>query len=166
MKLSKMKTDHLFEVLGVVGEELGEFFADSELTDKLEKLNIKDENETSSAFGLRSVKDVSYIMAAINKKYKTGIYNIIGAFKQLPPEQVGDLTIPEVWDQIRESLDDELFLGFFPSLRYWVGRNLFSILLKRDPATVNSSSDTSLENTEPTPQETELPPLETMSESN
>lgn len=151
MKLSEMELDHVFDVIGVAGEELGAFFEDEVITKKLETLNTKADGETVSAFGVRRAKDFAYIIAAVGKKYKKGLYNLVGAFKQVPPESVGNLSLPEMWEQIRDSLNDELFLGFFPSLRSWVGKSLTDMLLKPDLADPSISSDTLSENTKKIP---------------
>lgn len=150
MKLSDMSADHLFDTLGVAGEELGAIFEDTDLVGKIEKINDQGPDESLSAFGLRRAKDVLSVIGSLAKTHRVAVYRIVGEFKKISAEEVGKLSVPELWDQLRESLNDELFLSFFPQLRPWVGKSLSDMLSKPDPARPEPSYDTSLIDTEPT----------------
>lgn len=147
MKLSEMSADHVFDTLGVAGEELGAIFEDSAFTKKVEQMNAKAEDESTSAFGLRRVKDLFFLINSLSKTHRMGVYRIVAAFRKIPAEEVGTLSLPELWEQIRDSLNDELFLSFFPRLKPWVGTSLSAFLLKQDPAKPVSCDATSLRNT-------------------
>lgn len=134
IKLSEMSADHVFDTLAVAGEEIEKILKDESLMKKLSTLNIKDENESVSDFGFRKIKDMMFLVVSFSKTHRMGIYKIVAQFKELSIEEVGKLPLKDIWAQISESFNDELFLSFFPKLRSLVQKKSSNISSKQPPA--------------------------------
>lgn len=132
-----MSADHVFDTLGVAGEELGKIFEDEKIIDKLSILDVKPDDESIATLGLRKIKDMLFLITVFSKTYRIGIYKIIAEFKQTTVEEIGKLPLTEIWAQIMDSLNDELFLSFFPQLRSLVRSESLNILSKQGLAEPN-----------------------------
>ena len=116
IKITQMTTDHVADVLSVAAVELEPILANEQLMKTVVETKLG-EGETPLAYGMRTAKNLFGTVLLFSKTYRKGIYRILAEFAQCTPEEIGKRTLSENWEQIRDSLDDEVFLSFFPSLK-------------------------------------------------
>ena len=116
MKLSKMTLDHVAAVLTTAAIELEPILADKKIMSLSSEI-VQGEDESMLDYGIRVAQTMLGTISLFSDKYLHGIYRILAAFFQCTPEEVGAKPMDEVWAQIMDSFNDEVFLSFFPSLR-------------------------------------------------
>jgi len=116
MKLSQMTNDHFRNVLATAAVELEPILKDKRIaTISLEFKPKKD--ELNIDYGIRIASLMIQTIGHVNKEYVDGIYRLFAAFFQCSPEGFGKMTLADTMAQIKDSLSDEIFVSFFPSLK-------------------------------------------------
>jgi hypothetical protein len=115
MKLSEMSTDHVFDVLTVAAVDLEPILADEKVLSMT--VSVKpNEGESRLELGLRTAQTILNAVLLFSRTYRQNVYRILAAFFKCSPEEIGQKTLKENMEQVRECFNDEVFLSFFPSL--------------------------------------------------
>ena len=116
MKISQMTADHVADVLTTAAVELEPILEDKKLM-SLSTDTKRLDDEPQLDYGMRVAKLLLGTVALFSKTYLQGIYRVLAAFFQCTPDEVGQMPLLEILGQVKDSLNDEVFLGFFPSLK-------------------------------------------------
>jgi hypothetical protein len=116
MKLSAMTTDHVADVLSTAAIELEPILADEKVMTAVAGTK-QSTDENTLEYGMRIAQNLLGTVLLFSKTYRQGLYRILAEFAQCTPEEIGLKTINENWEQIKDCLNDEVFLSFFPSLK-------------------------------------------------
>ena len=116
MKISEMTTGQTLDFLTVAAVELEPILSDEKIMSIPADLSPQ-KDETRAAYGLRVGQKIFVAVALFGGKYRQSLYRVLASALQCTEDEIDKRPIMENMKLIKELLQDEALIDFFPSLK-------------------------------------------------
>lgn len=110
MKLSQMTTDQAADVMMLIAPELELLIDDPELNNIIKNRKTSKDKQEATKLGMKAMLKIANHLL---KKQRQTTFNILAAFNQMQPEEIGGQLMIKTIAQVMEVLQDKELMSFF-----------------------------------------------------